>query len=94
MASIKKLMNHQKKAMTDGFPTESVIDGEKKLISIPMGPITLHFTFDEWESFLEIVMDVHSVFQSTTITNHHQCDVCGHQSKIVDYVEPDETEVN
>ena len=80
--------------MTHGPLEEAMIDGEKKLISIPLGPITLHFSFDEWEAFLEVVMDVHSVFQSTTITNHHHCDVCGHQSKIVDYVEPDETEIN
>ena len=72
----------------------SVIDGENKLISIPMGPITLHLNFDEWEPFVEMIMDIHSVFHNSTITNHHQCEVCGHVDKIVDYIEPEDTEVN
>ena len=72
----------------------SVIDGEKKLITIPLGPVTLNFTFEEWESFLEMVIDVHSVFQSTTVTNHHQCEACGHSSVVVDYVEPEDTDIN
>jgi hypothetical protein len=72
----------------------SFIDGENKLISIPMGPITLHLNFDEWEPFVEMIMDIHSVFHNSTITNHHQCEVCGHVDKIVDYIEPEDTEVN
>jgi hypothetical protein len=78
---------------SDELPS-SVIDGENKLISIPMGPITLHLNFDEWEPFVEMIMDIHSVFHNSTITNHHQCEVCGHVDKIVDYVEPEDTELN
>tara|TARA_Y100000310_G_scaffold90068_1_gene87313 strand:- start:771 stop:1010 length:240 start_codon:yes stop_codon:yes gene_type:complete len=76
------------------LPHDASIDDEGETISISLGPVTLNFTFEEWESFVIMIDDINAVFQSNLQTLVHQCSTCGTINSTVEYVEPEEDEFN
>ena len=76
------------------LPHDALVDDEGKTIGISLGPVTLNFTFEEWESFVVMVDDINAVFQSNLQTSVHQCSMCGTLNSIAEYTEPEEDEFN
>ena len=70
------------------------IDSELELISLPIGNVTLNFSFDEWQRFCGIVEDVNTIIQMNTVENIAQCPSCHTVVSYIHYEEPGEDEIN
>jgi len=76
------------------LPHGGMITPEDGLISVPLGPITLHFTLEEWDIFTEMIDDINAVLQANSDVIVYECEGCGSSKTIVKYVEPEESEFN
>ena len=70
------------------------IDPQTELISIPIGNVTLNFSFDEWQQFCDIIDDVNTVIQMNTVEGSAQCPACHTVVSYIHYEEPTDDEVN
>jgi hypothetical protein len=77
-----------------GLPHGAYVDSEKQTINLPIGAITISFTFEEWALFIETIDDVNVVFQANLDASLYQCPSCGTVSAVYDYSEPEDEEVN
>ncbi len=76
------------------LPHGGMITPEDGLVSVPLGPITLHFTLEEWDIFIEMITDINAVLQANRDVIVYECEGCGSSKTIVKYVEPEESEFN
>ena len=44
-----------------GLPHGAYVDTEKQTINLPLGSITISFTFEEWVGFIETIDDINVV---------------------------------
>lgn len=70
------------------------IDSEQELIMLPVGNVTLNFSFEEWQQFCDVVEDVNTVIQVNTVENVVQCPACHTMMSYIHYEEPAEDEIN
>lgn len=76
------------------LPHGAHFDHETEQISLPIGSVTLNFSFEEWSAFFDIVDDVNTVIQMNTIESFAQCPSCHTVVSFVQYEEPQEDEIN
>jgi len=76
------------------LPHNALIDSETGDISLPMGPITLNFTLEEWAVFAEIIDDITTVLQTSTVENVLKCPTCKTIATYMSYEEPSDKDVN
>ncbi len=77
-----------------GLPHGAYVDTEKQTINLPLGSITISFTFEEWAGFIETVDDINVVLQANLDASIYQCPSCGTVAAVYEYEEPEDEETN
>ncbi len=77
-----------------GLPHGAYVDTEKQTINLPLGSITIRFTFEELAGFIETVDDINVVLQANLDASIYQCPSCGTVAAVYEYEEPEDEETN
>ena len=74
---------------------DAIIDGENGLVIFPIGEsVVLRLTFEEWEVFVNNVVEVNMMFEATTKSESFLCNSCGTINHKIEYYEPEDEDLN
>ena len=76
------------------LPHSAVVDNEQNIIHLPLGALTLHISFEEWEEFVSIINDVNVAFKNNLEGVVHECASCGSVNIDLQYIEPTDQDLN